>query len=187
MADDHRALSLGSRGNKEIITPNLDQLARDGISFTRCYATSPLCMASRATVMTGMFEYKTGCNFQTGKLSAQDWGQSYPVLMKRAGYRIAFAGKWGFPITVADYQETFDKWGGFQGAGQGHYETSKNPALLSYAKEYPHVSKALGAFGQDFIRESAKAGKAFACLSVSRLPISRTILSNRKQKPTTKA
>mgnify|MGYP003634346653 CR=1 FL=1 len=166
MADDHRSLALGSRGNEEIMTPNLDQLAKDGISFTRCYATSPLCLASRATVMTGMYEYKTGCNFSTGKLSAADWARSYPILMREAGYLTAFAGKWGFPTEALNYAEQFDKWGGFKGAGQGSFETGKNPSLISYAEKYPHVSKALGAFGRDFIRESTEANKPF-CLSLS--------------------
>lgn len=166
MADDHRAYSLGCMGDRQIHTPNLDRLAERGLLFERCYATSPLCMASRATVMTGLYEYKTGCNFLTGKLSAADWESSYPVLLREAGYRTAFAGKWGFPLEVRGYAKQFDKWGGFQGAGQGSYVTARNPAMKPYARKYPHVTRALGAFGQDFIRESAQAGKPF-CLSLS--------------------
>jgi len=96
MADDHRAYALGCMGDEQIETPNLDRLAERGVLFERCYAPSPLCMASRATVMTGLYEYKTGCNFQTGALSIDRWSQSYPLLLKQAGYRIAFAAKWGF-------------------------------------------------------------------------------------------
>ena len=167
MADDHRAFSMGCAGNRQIETPNLDRLADRGVLFDRCYATSPLCMASRATVFTGMYEYKTGCNFATGKLSGANWNNlSYAVLLRQAGYRTAFAGKWGFPLDVPDYPKHFDKWGGFQGAGQGSYTTAKNPSLKPYAKKHPHVTRALGAFGQDFIRESAAAGKPF-CLSLS--------------------
>ena len=75
MADDHRASAMGAMGDRYIHTPNLDTLAAKGIMFRRCYATSPLCMASRATVFTGMYEYKTGCNFLTGRLSAKDWNK----------------------------------------------------------------------------------------------------------------
>ncbi len=167
MADDHQAGAMGCMGNREIETPNLDSLASGGLLFERCYATSPLCMASRATVFTGMYEYKTGCNFSTGKLSVADWnGLSYAVLLRQAGYRTAFAGKWGFPLDVKDYPDAFDKWGGFAGSSQGFYETEKNDALAGYAKDYPHVTRALGAFGRDFIRESAAAGEPF-CLSLS--------------------
>jgi arylsulfatase A-like enzyme len=166
MADDHRASCLGSRGDEAIHTPNLDRLAERGMSFSRCYATSPICMASRASVMTGLYEYRTGCNFGTGKLSGENWRRSYPMLLKKAGYRIAFAGKWGFKLDGSGYEKQFDKWGGFTGSSQGFYETKKDPALRAYAEKYPHVSLALGAFGRDFIAESAKAGKPF-CLSIS--------------------
>lgn len=167
MADDHRAFALGCAGDKNIKTPNMDKLAARGIRFENCYATSPICMASRATVMTGMYEYKTGCNFATGRLSADDWDNlAYPVLLKKAGYRTAFAGKWGFPLNVSDYAGQFDKWGGFRGAGQGSYDTAANPSLKPYARKYPHVTRALGAFGRDFIRESVQTQKPF-CLSLS--------------------
>lgn len=167
MADDHQAQALGCMGNREILTPQIDRLAADGVVFERCYATSPLCMASRATVMTGMYEYKTGCNFETGKLAADDWhGLAYPVLLRASGYRTAFAGKWGFPLEVDDYQGDFDAWGGFVGASQGFYRTAKNPSLVEYAERYPHVTRALGAFGRDFIRESVESDRPF-CLSIS--------------------
>ena len=167
MADDHRAFSMGCVGDTHIKTPHLDALAAKGVRFENCYATSPLCMAARATVFTGMYEYKTGCNFQTGKLSASDWnGLAYPILLKKAGYRTAFAGKWGFPLDEPGYAGQFDKWGGFEGSGQGSYVTGKNPSMKPYAEKYPHVTRALGAFGRDFVRESAKTEKPF-CLSLS--------------------
>jgi arylsulfatase A-like enzyme len=124
-------------------------------------------MASRATVMTGMYEYKTGGNFQTGLLSAGDWNNlAYPVQLRKAGYRTAFAGKWGFPLDVSDYAEQFDKWGGFAGAGQGSYVTARNLSLRPYAEKYPHVTRALGAFGREFIRDSVRGQEPF-CLSLS--------------------
>ena len=52
-------------GSKRLV---LTCLSQKGVVFERCYATNPLCMATRATVMTGMYEYKTGCNFLTGNL-----------------------------------------------------------------------------------------------------------------------
>ena len=66
MADDLGYGDIGSYGAKpkNLKTPNIDQLATDGIAFDRHYDTTAICMASRANVMTGMFEYKTGCNFE---------------------------------------------------------------------------------------------------------------------------
>ena len=168
MSDDHKATAMGCMGNKEIETPNMDRLAGQGVLFEHCYATSPLCNPSRATTMTGMYEYKTGANFSFGPLASKDWvDQSYPMLLKKAGYRTAFAGKWGFSLNDDhDYIGDFDAWGGFERGLQGSYVTKENESLVGHAQKYPHVTRALGAFGSDFIAASANTGKPF-CLSIS--------------------
>ena len=55
--DDQATYSMGCYGNEDVQTPNLDRLAKAGIVFDRHYATTAICMGSRATVMTGMYEY----------------------------------------------------------------------------------------------------------------------------------
>jgi arylsulfatase A-like enzyme len=171
MSDDQCCYSMGCYGNTDAKTPNLDQLAKQGMVFDNHYDTTAICMACRATVMTGMFEYKTGCNFSHGPLTQDKWDKSYPKLLRAAGYRTAFAGKFGFEVVDApnDKQrrlpaEDFDAWGG--GPGQTSYETRKNASMAKYADEYPHSTLSYGAFGRDFIIESAKIGKPF-CLSLS--------------------
>ncbi|QDV66012.1 sulfatase family protein [Crateriforma conspicua] len=170
MADDQCTYSLGCYGNNDVQTPNLDQLARDGIVFDNHYVTTAICMASRATVMTGRFEFKTGCNFTHGDMRLDTWKTSYPVLLRRSGYRTAFAGKIGFD--VADQQgehrlklaNEFDRWGG--GPGQTSYKTKANASMAAYADKYPHSTLSYGAFGRDFIQNSAISGQPF-CLSIS--------------------
>ncbi|VGO18553.1 sulfatase family protein [Pontiella sulfatireligans] len=173
MADDQASWTLGCYGNPDVQTPNLDQLARDGVTFDHHYDTTAICMASRATVMSGMFEYKTGCNFHHGKLSAENWSKTYPSLLHAAGYRTAFAGKFGFLVTDDPTnkkgkgympEDDFSVWAG--GDGQTSYKTSANEALKKYAEEYPHSTLAYGAFGSDFVRESVGVGEPF-CLSIS--------------------
>jgi arylsulfatase A-like enzyme len=173
MADDHQAMAMGCAGNRDIATPNLDALAADGLRFERCYATSPLCMPSRATVFTGLNEYRHGVNFKpnsqsvTAAMTADTWDRySYAPLLREAGYRTGFAGKWGFPLGKSGYEHDFDAWGGFAGHSQGSYDTAENAALAHYADEQPHVTRALGAFGRDFIREVEHDDRPF-CLSVS--------------------
>jgi len=172
MADDQCTYSMGCYGNKDVQTPNLDRLARKGMVFDKHYDTTAICMASRATVMTGMFEFKTGCNFMHGAMVKDTWEKSYPVLLKEAGYRTAFAGKFGFGVTVkpngkkfSGIEQSFDKWGGGL-TGQTNYETESNPSMTSYAKEYPHSTLSYGAFGRDFIQESSNSDQPF-CLSIS--------------------
>ncbi|TYA71734.1 sulfatase family protein [Seonamhaeicola marinus] len=168
MADDQASYTLGCYGNKDVKTPNIDKLSDLGVTFDHHYATTAICMASRATVMTGLLEYRTGTNFLHGPMNDEVWQSSYPVLLRKAGYTTAFAGKFGFE--VQNQKETympvndFDKWAG--GDGQTSYSTKKNEALLKYAKAYPHSTLAYGAFGSDFIESSTQQNTPF-CLSIS--------------------
>ncbi|MEO1524109.1 MAG: sulfatase [Planctomycetota bacterium] len=164
-ADDQCTYSVGCYGNKDVRTPNMDQLANDGLVFDKHYNTTAICMASRASVFTGMYEYKTGCNFTHGDMRAETWARSYPVLLRDAGYLTAFAGKFGIVVQGKGLcEEDFDFWGG--GPGQTNYATAKNKSMRKYADKYPHSTLSYGAFGQDVIRQSVKQDRPF-CLSIS--------------------
>src|SRR5579883_2576800 len=54
-SDQHRFDAVGFMGHPDVQTPNLDRLAASGVVFDRCYVTNPVCMPSRATLMTGQF------------------------------------------------------------------------------------------------------------------------------------
>lgn len=170
LADDQCSYSLGCYGTPGAVTPHLDRLAREGMAFDCHYDTTAICMASRANVMTGMYEYKTGCNFSHGALLADHWRRSYPILLRGAGYQTAIAGKIGFEVT--DQPEAkgelpasdFDRWGA--GPGQTSYQTKNNKSMAKYADEYPHSTLSYGAFGHDFIQDAAKSAQPF-CLSIS--------------------
>lgn len=64
LADDQGAWSLGSAGNDEIITPNLDVMAHNGMRFENFYCASPVCSPARASILTGMMPSGHG---------VQDW------------------------------------------------------------------------------------------------------------------
>lgn len=170
LADDQCTYSMGCYGNRDVQTPNLDRLGADGMIFDCHYDTTAICMASRACVFTGLFEYRHGCNFEHGDLTTDKWAQTYPVLLRKAGYRTAFAGKFGLVVAPGPKakgtlpEADFDRWGG--GPGQTTYVTAKNKSMQRYAREFPHSTLSYGAFGRDFIRDSAKDGAPF-CLSIS--------------------
>ncbi|HET6445374.1 MAG TPA: sulfatase-like hydrolase/transferase, partial [candidate division Zixibacteria bacterium] len=165
MADDQCAYSVGCYGNKDVQTPNMDKIGTDGLIFDNHYDTTAICMASRANVMTGKYEYKTGCNFAHGKMHADVWDQSYPVLLRQAGYLTAFAGKFGFEVDGKGLcEDDFDFWGG--APGQSKYETADNASMAKYAGQYPHSTRSYGAFGQDVIKSAVAQKKSF-CLSIS--------------------
>jgi hypothetical protein len=176
LTDDQSTYSMGCYGNGEVKTPHLDALAREGVVFDCHYVSTAICMASRANIMTGKFEFRHGCNFEHGALHSSHWASSYPILLKEEGYLTAMAGKIGFEVTTRPGKKgvlpagDFDKWGA--GPGQTNYRTARNKSMVAYAEKYPHSSRAYGAFGTDFIAEAAKEEKPFCPLSASRLLIS---------------
>lgn len=53
LSDDHGQWAMGAYGNKDIITPNLDKLAENGVRFDNCFCASPVCSPARASLLTG--------------------------------------------------------------------------------------------------------------------------------------
>ena len=176
LADDMRFDSMGYLDKFNLQTPHLDRLAQRGVRFTRSYNTTAICMASRAQIMTGRYEFSTGCNFDHGNLNWDLWQTSYPVRLRKAGYFVGFAGKFGFHVNREDggkgkadtVQPAFDWWGGWM--GQGSYEVSENKEarawFASRGDQKEHTTYALGMMGQDFVRKASQTGKPF-CLSIS--------------------
>lgn len=176
LADDQNPSTIGAYGNEQVKTPNIDKLAERGLMFMNNYATTSICMASRASIMTGLYEYRTGCNFKHGPLHDTIFKNSYPLILRENGYYTGFAGKFGFAVVSPNEQaekystydklpvDEFDWWAG--GPGQTFYTTSKNEYLKEYAEDYPHSTRAYGAACQDFIKEAVVQEKPF-CLSMS--------------------
>jgi len=165
--DDQTVGAMGCYGNKDIITPHMDKLAADGVRFRNHYNSSSICMASRASVMTGLYEHRHGCNVSHGNLERRLFDQSYPVKLRQAGYFTGFAGKIGSGIKgekFEPFEKEFDVWA--VGPGQTLYETAKNQGIAQYADKYPHCSRAYGAWAQDFMKSAKQSGKPF-CLSIS--------------------
>lgn len=106
LADDLGYNELGSYGQKIIRTPNLDQLAQEGMRFTQHYSGSPVCAPSRGTLLTGK---NTGNGYIRDNLEMGGWGPNEPEgqlpllaseftiaeMLKPLGYATGFVGKWG--------------------------------------------------------------------------------------------
>ncbi len=91
IGDDHSARVLGCYGNPLIRTPNLDRLAREGTRFTRAFAQSPICSASRQSFLTGKYPHQTGVNLLFTSFS--DANVTVAEHLKAQGYRTAAIGK----------------------------------------------------------------------------------------------
>lgn len=91
-ADQWRAESLGSAGNPNVITPNLDKLASEGVNFTNAISTNPVCTPYRAMMLTGQYPLKNGMFMNDVSLDPDS--QSFAKLYKQEGYNTAYIGKW---------------------------------------------------------------------------------------------
>lgn len=102
MTDDQRWDCFGCYGRPEFETHNLDRLAREGVIFDNAYYAVSICMPSRVTMMTGRYLSSHRVGFTApynNTLSYSDLADSYPAMLKRAGYRTGFIGKLGFSVT----------------------------------------------------------------------------------------
>jgi arylsulfatase A-like enzyme len=107
LTDDQRWDALGVMGNPVIKTPNMDKLAAAGILFENAYVTTSICCVSRASILTGQYESRHKIHDFVTDLSPAALAMTYPVLLKKAGYRIGFIGKFGVgahpPFQVFDF------------------------------------------------------------------------------------
>ena len=119
VADDLRADILGAYGGKQCRTPNLDQLAARGVLFARAVCPFPLCVPSRAEILSGCSSLRWP-ELATGNLDPElvPW----PAAMKQAGYDTIYVGKWhtrGRP-SLHGYSQTRGLYAG--GGGTLHRE-----------------------------------------------------------------
>ncbi len=106
LTDDQRWDALGYAGNAYVNTPEMDKLARQGAYFRNSIVTTPICVASRASILSGMQERAHRYDFQTGEIKADFMRDAYPRLLKNAGYQTAFFGKLG--VKYSDKNQLFD-------------------------------------------------------------------------------
>lgn len=100
LADDLGYGDLGCYGQKQILTPRLDQMAVEGMRFTQFYAGCTVCAPSRCVLMTGQHTGRTWVRGNAGgensiiqSLRAED--VTVADVLKGAGYRNGLIGKWG--------------------------------------------------------------------------------------------
>lgn len=133
LADDLGIGELGCYGQKKIKTPNLDQLASEGIRFTNHYAGAPVCACSRCALMTGkhMGHAQVRDNRELkpeGQFPLTENTITLPHLLRSAGYSTAAIGKWGLggPGSSGDpMNQGFDLFFGYncQRHAHNHYPT----------------------------------------------------------------
>ena len=105
MTDNQSPWTLGCYGNAEILTPNVDRLARDGVRFTNSFCSNPVCSPNRATCLTGLMPSQHGVHSWLGaeQPDAQIGPHAYctigefdtlPQMLAHKGYECGLSGKW---------------------------------------------------------------------------------------------
>ena len=113
-ADDHawQAVSAYEHPLKLNQTPNIDRLAKDGVTFQRCLVPNSICGPSRAIVMTGKYSHKNGF-YNNVNNTFDGTQQTFPKLLHSAGYQTAVIGKWH----LISEPTGFDFWAIWPGQG----------------------------------------------------------------------
>ena len=160
LTDDQRWDALGVAGNSIIQTPEMDALARTGTYFKNAFSTTPICAASRASILTGLYERTHGYTFQKPRLKQPYADIIYPKLLKENGYHVGFFGKLG--VVIDADKQYFDQ--------SDFYDRGGSPDRRGYfykkiGNDTVHLTKYTGYQAQEFIK-NAPADKPF-CLSLS--------------------
>jgi arylsulfatase len=124
--DQQRWDALGANQNSDIITPNLDRLANEGINFDHAFVQNPVCMPSRLSFLTGQYPSTLKVTHM-GVPVPQDT-VTLPKMLKNYGYRSANIGKLHFlPHANRDHREVHPSY------GFDHLEISDEPGCYEDA------------------------------------------------------
>lgn len=129
-SDDHAYQAISAYGDSRRLntTPNIDRIAAEGMRFDRCLVTNSVCGPSRATVLTGKYSHRNGFyNHNTRPFDGTQ--QTFPKLLKSAGYQTAIVGKWHLMSDPTG----FDYWNILP--GQGDYY---NPEMIRNGVRIKH-------------------------------------------------
>ena len=109
--DDQVFRALGCSGNKAIHTPNLDRLAAGGARFTTAFVPTPVCVASRASIMSSLYPQQHGSTFLDNQPFIRKVGSGQlkilPQYVAEAGYVTGYCGKshMGDPVANLGFHE----------------------------------------------------------------------------------
>lgn len=141
VADDLGANDLGVFGHSVIKSPNIDQLAKQGMQFNNAFLSTSSCTASRASILTGRYPHSTGSPKLNDVLPADQ--KTVATYLRNAGYYTASIGKWHNGSLVVPQWDVVKDPPGESGA-EGWVDALRNrpkdkPFFFWFASRDPHV------------------------------------------------
>ncbi len=111
MTDQQTADAMSIAGNKDLHTPAMDKLAKNGVRFTKAYCAQPLCTPSRTAIFSGKMPFETGFIGNAPEKDGQ-WPEDLLMMGKifqNGGYKTGYVGKWHLPVpTTKKSQHGFE-------------------------------------------------------------------------------
>jgi len=175
LTDDLGYGDLSVQGAKDLRTPNIDAIAKKGITFSHFYANSPVCSPSRAAIMTGKYPDMVGVPGVIRQDKEQSWGYmdekiiTLPQMLQRVGYQTALIGKWhlGFEKPNTPNSKGFRHFKGFLGDMMDDYWThlrgNKNWMRENEKEIHPtgHATDIFTDWAIDYLKGKQKSPKPF--------------------------
>src|SRR5207248_7426450 len=173
LADDMGYADVSCYGRCDLITPNIDRLAAEGLRFPQAYSNSAVCTASRVALITGRYQYRLPIGLEE-PLARRNVGlppehPTLPSLLRKTGYETALVGKWhlGPPPDFGPLQSGYDRFWGFRGGALDyftHKATNAVPDLWdddTKIEQSGYLTDLLGDRAVDVVDSFAKAGRPF--------------------------
>jgi arylsulfatase A-like enzyme len=156
LTDDQRTNSLSCYDKGcAIQTPNIDKLANEGIRFDNGFVVSPICVVSRASIITGRYACNNRVHDFGIPIPEEIFEDSYPARLKKAGYFVGALGKYGVGVNQL-VQETFDLFEAQEGQG---------PAFREYKGKKMHDAEWLTVKTMEFL-DAVPENKPF-CVQIN--------------------
>ena len=167
MADDLGYGELSCYGSTEIHTPNIDQLAAQGIKLTDYHSNGPVCSPTRAALMTGKYQQRTGVEGVITAANHRDVGLSLEEAtlaeeLKSLGYVCAIFGKWhlGYAKEFNPTKQGFDQFVGFVSGNVDYHSHVDQEGYLDWWQdsvvnnEEGYTTDLITKYGIEFIKKN---------------------------------
>lgn len=161
-ADDHAYQAISAYGSNRNKTPHIDRIANEGILFTNCCVTNSICAPSRAVIQTGKYSHLNGVYDNRQEFDTSQ--QTFPKLLKNAGYQTALIGKWHLKAEPSyfDYWEVLP--------GQGHYYNPDFHTANGMVREEGYVTNIITDKALDWLQNKRHPEKPFLLMLQHKAP-----------------
>lgn len=128
MSDDHAAQAISSYAGHINETPNIDEIAAEGMQFENTFCTNAICAPSRATILSGQHSHVNGVKTLGDEFDGRR--QNVAQLLQESGYQTSIIGKWHLGHGGNSDPTGFDYWNVLPGQGEYH-----NPSFYNMGEE----------------------------------------------------